>query len=128
LRFFTDSVATAEKILKDNRARVEAGRGSELDVMESEAGLVLRRSKLGEAEQKLYEAANKVLSLASATVLETNRLVRAVDHPEAGNEQFNFLDAWKSARDIIPITSASSLKPRRSRFGSNTRRTSGCPN
>lgn len=110
LRFFTDSVATAEKILKDNRARVEAGRGSELDVMESEAGLALRRSKLGEAEQKLYEAANKILSLSSATVLETNRLVRAADDPAVGDEQFNFLDAWKSARDINPDYLSQQLK------------------
>ena len=110
LRFFTDSVATAEKILKDNRARVEAGRGSELDVMESEAGLALRRSKLGEAEQQLYEAANKILSLSSVTVLETNRLVRAADNPEVGGEQFNFLDAWKSARDINPDYLSQQLK------------------
>lgn len=110
LRFFKDSVATAEKILKDNRARVEAGRGSVLDVMESEAGLALRRSKLGEAEQKLYEAANKILSLSSATVIDPHRRVRAVDDPQVGNEQFSFLDAWKSARDVNPDYLSQQLK------------------
>lgn len=110
LRFFQDSVATAEKILKDNRARMEAGRGSELDVMESEAGLALRRSKLGEAEQKLYESVNKVLSLSSATVLDTNRLVRAVDEPRITDEQYSFLESWKSAREINPDFLSQQLK------------------
>jgi outer membrane protein TolC len=110
LRFFQDSVATADKILRDNRARSEAGRGSELEVMEAQAGLALRRSKLGEAQQKLYESANKVLSLYSATVLEPNRLVRAVDVPQVGEDQFNYLDAMKRARDINPDYLSQQLK------------------
>src|SRR5689334_20737807 len=67
VRFFQESVSTAEKILNDGRARVQAGRGSELEVLEAESGLALRRSKLSEAEEKLYEAANRVLSLYSQT-------------------------------------------------------------
>src|SRR5206468_3835220 len=63
VRFFQESVATAEKILNDNRARVQAGKSSELEVLEAQAGLALRRSKLSEAEEKLYEAINKVLTL-----------------------------------------------------------------
>lgn len=102
LRFFRESVGTAEKILRDSRARVEAGRGSELEVLQAEAGLALRRSKLGEAEQKLYEAANKVLSLCSMTVVETNPLVHAVDKPQVGDRQFSYLDAWRSALDVNP--------------------------
>ena len=110
LRFFNDSVATAEKILKDNRARVEAGRGSELDVMESQAGLALRQSKRGEAELKLYEAANKLLGLSSDTVLDTNRLIRAADTPQVSEDRFNLLDVLKSARDINPDFLSQQLK------------------
>lgn len=110
LRFFRESVGTAEKILNDNRARLQAGRGSELEVLQAEAGLALRRSKLGEAEQKLYEAANKVLSLCSMTVVETNRLVHAVDAPQVGDQEFTYFDAWRSALDVNPDYASQRLK------------------
>lgn len=110
VRFFNDSVATAAKILTDNRARREAGRGSELDVMEAEAGLALRRSKLGEAEQKLFESVNKVLALASSTILETNRQIRAGDEPRLSGEQFNFLEVWRAARSVNPDYLSQQLK------------------
>lgn len=110
LRFFHDSVATAEKILNDNRARLQAGRGSELDVLEAQSGLALRRSKLADAEQSLYEAANKLLSLSSTTVLETNRAIRAVDIPQVDELNYGYLAAWKSARDINPDYLSQRLK------------------
>ena len=80
-RFFEESMKTAETILKDNRTRLEAGKGSELEVMESEAGLGLRRAKLGEARQKLLEAANRVVSLYAEDVYPGGGKVRAADAP-----------------------------------------------
>ena len=50
------SVEVAEKILEDNRARVEAGKMSELEVQEAEAGLASRQSQLLEARHSLEEA------------------------------------------------------------------------
>ena len=102
VRFFQESVVTAEKILNDNRERQKAGVGSELDVLESEAGLALRRSKLSDAEQKLYEASNRVIALYAESVTGSNRLVRAVDRPEVGNVEFGYFDAWKSAYESNP--------------------------
>lgn len=102
VRFFQESVSTAEKILNDGRARVQAGRGSELEVLEAESGLALRRSKLSEAEEKLYEAANRVLSLYSQTVLSTNRLIKAVDQPQVTGEFPSFFEAWEAARESNP--------------------------
>ncbi len=63
LHFFQESVKTAETILRDNKVRLQAGRGSELEVLEAEAGLGLRRAKLSEAEQKVVEAVNRVTTL-----------------------------------------------------------------
>jgi outer membrane protein TolC len=102
VRFFRESVSTAERILNDSRDRVKAGRSSELEVLEAESGLALRRSKLSEAEEKLYEAANRVLSLYSQTVLSTNRLIRAVDQPKTDEEPPSFFDAWKAAYESNP--------------------------
>lgn len=102
VRFFEESLKTAEKILLDSRQRFEAGRGSELEVLEAQAGLALRQSKLGEAEQKLYEAAARVISLYSQTVLTSDRLIRAVDRPEMKSEPVSFFDAWRTASEMNP--------------------------
>ncbi|MGA2657228.1 MAG: TolC family protein [Verrucomicrobiota bacterium] len=97
VRFFQQSVATAQKILDDTRARQLAGKSAELDVLETEAGLALRRTKLSEAEEKLYEAADKVLTLYSETAVATNRLMRAADHPQLTAEAPSLLEAWQTA-------------------------------
>src|SRR6266496_2204128 len=102
VRFFQDSVATAQKILNDNRERLQAGKSSELEVLQAEAALALRRSKLSDAEQKLYEASNRAISLYAETVIGTNRLVRAVDRPQIGGTNVVFFDAWKNACESNP--------------------------
>ncbi len=57
-----DSVRVAQKVLEDNRARVEAGKMSEIEVRQAEAGLASRRSQLLEAEQARREAASRLLA------------------------------------------------------------------
>jgi len=102
VRFFIESVATAERVLQDNRTRVQSGRAAELEILEAEAALALRRSKLSEAEQKLYEAANRIISFYSETVLATNRLVRAVDQPDISGRPPPFFEAWRAAYEWNP--------------------------
>jgi len=102
VRYFEESVSTAEKILHDNQQRFEAGRSSELEVLEAQAGLALRKSKLGEAQQKLYEAAARVISLYSQTVLIAGRLIRAVDRPQLNSASVVFFDAWRTASEMNP--------------------------
>ena len=86
VRFFEESVKTAETILNDNRTRLGAGKGAELEVMESEAGLGLRRAKLGEARQKVLEAVNRVVSLYAEEVSPAHAEVRVVDAPPLPEE------------------------------------------
>jgi outer membrane protein TolC len=103
MRFFEESVKTAETILKDNRTRLEAGKGSELEVLEAEAALGLRRTKIEEARQKVVEAVNKVLSLYSELATSgTNLAVRAVDVPQAGPEQENYMAQRLAAFNLNP--------------------------
>lgn len=102
VRFFEESVATAEKILKDNHTRLESGKGSQLEVLEAEAGLALRRSKLGEARQSLYETVSHILSLCSQTRGASTNTVRAVDHPQFKELEPGFSAIWKSACDSNP--------------------------
>lgn len=49
------SLSTAEKILFDNRARVEAGRMSDLEVRRADAGLALRRAQALESHQRVVD-------------------------------------------------------------------------
>jgi|DewCreStandDraft_1066081.scaffolds.fasta_scaffold00033_65 outer membrane protein len=97
VRFFEESLATAEKILHDNRQRWEAGRGSQLDVLEAEAGVALRRARLMEALQKRDEEAARVLSLCSLSVAEAPGRVCAVDAPPQRVPEPNPLELWQAA-------------------------------
>lgn len=102
VRFFQDSEVTAKRILQDNRERLDAGKGSELEVLEAEAALALRQSRLSDAEQKLYEASNRVISLYAETVFGSNRVVRAVDQPQIDQTNRVFFEAWMNAFDSNP--------------------------
>lgn len=82
VRFFKDSVKVAEALAEDNAARLQAGRGSELEVLEAKAGVALRRTKLAEAEQKYFEAAAQIAGLMSEVVKEPAPVLRANDVPK----------------------------------------------
>lgn len=101
-RFFDESVAVAENLLKDSRARLDAGKASELDVLEAEAGLALRLSKQSEARQKLFETMNRFISLYSGTVMTTNRTARATDRPETKDANLFYLEGWQDAFELNP--------------------------
>jgi outer membrane protein TolC len=81
VRFFEESVTTAETILRDNRARLQAGKGSELEVLEAQAGAGLRKAKLAEARQKDLEAGNRLISLYAQEAPADGSVVRTVDVP-----------------------------------------------
>jgi outer membrane protein len=102
VRFFQDSVKTAEKILEDTRSRLQAGRSAELEVLEAEAGMALRRSRLSEAEQKLYDAVNRAITFYSETVMSTNRLIRAAEQPKAAQPPPSMFEPWRAAFENNP--------------------------
>ena len=54
------SVEAAERMLRDNRERLEAGKTTEIEVLQSEAGLALRRSRLADALQRRVDAAARL--------------------------------------------------------------------
>jgi outer membrane protein len=102
VRAFQESVATAQKILRDAHARVGAGTGAEIDVLEAQAGLALRQSKLSEAEAKLHETADQLMSLYSESVVGTNRLIRATDRPRLAGIPSSMFTPWRTAYDLNP--------------------------
>jgi outer membrane protein TolC len=82
LQFLEQSVTTAQTILNDSKVRLDAGQSSELDVMEAEAGLALRRSLLAEVRQKLREASNEMASLFSERLNPKQAPVHALTKPK----------------------------------------------
>jgi outer membrane protein TolC len=63
LRFFDQSVAVAQTVLDDSQARLKAGQGAELDVLEAQSALALRNIKRNDALQNYYDAQGSLQSL-----------------------------------------------------------------
>lgn len=101
-RFFEESVAVAEGLVRDNRARVDAGRGSELDVAQAEAGLALRRSKLFESRQKQRETVAQLRALVSVAPESEGADWLAKDRPEPGADIPAFQEAGQRALALNP--------------------------
>ncbi|MCS7090852.1 MAG: TolC family protein [Verrucomicrobiota bacterium] len=97
VRYFEDSLATAEKLLQDNQKRLEAGRGSQLEVLEAEAGVALRRARLQEARQRLESARSQVLTFCSRTTAEVPGGVVALDAPRVNVAEPDLLELWREA-------------------------------
>ena len=60
VRLSHESVKIARTLLEDNQALFQAGRGPEMDVLESQAGLSARHSRLSSARQRQVEAINRL--------------------------------------------------------------------
>jgi outer membrane protein TolC len=102
VRFFRDSVRLSENLVRDNREKFDAGRGSELEVLEAKAGLALRRSKLAEAEQKYFETAAQMSTLISEEATEDRALFRATDSPKGTNQVPQFAESGRFAFELNP--------------------------
>src|SRR5277367_6199744 len=97
-----ESVKTAETILKDNRSRLDAGRGTELEVLESQAGLGLRQAKLQEARQKRAESVSRILSLYAEAPSQPALALRATDTPRQSVILPDYQDSRRKIFDLNP--------------------------
>ena len=107
LRFFDDSVAVTQEILDDNRQKLKAGQGSEMDVLEAESGLALRQTKRNEALQNYFEAVGNVRAM-NGTMPTTrgaamdNTVVRVLDVPPQTNSDLTYMEGLEIAMDLNP--------------------------
>ena len=102
VRYFEDSLKTATAILKDAQARVEAGAGAQLEVLEAESGFALRRAKLEEAREKMIDAANQVLALFAGKPSARSVSVHAVDFPKVSPQEPRYEDLEQTALEWNP--------------------------
>ncbi|MBM3848375.1 MAG: TolC family protein, partial [Verrucomicrobia bacterium] len=101
MRFFRDSVALAETLASDAKTREKAGLGSELDTLQAEAGLELRRSKLNEARQRFHESLAQARNLAGVSGESTDS-IELLDTPRAGTVSTTFQEAGAGALSRNP--------------------------
>lgn len=102
LRFLDESVSVAETLLTESREKVKAGKGADLDVLEAEAGVALRRTKRNEAAQKHAEALGQLLVFMGQSPVNTKLVYVAVDSPEAKLPKPTYTEAWRNALELNP--------------------------
>lgn len=101
-RISAESVTTAGKVLADNQARVEVGKSSELEVIQSQAGLAFRKSRQNEARQKAYDGATRLSSLYGLKAGPGAVLPRAVDTPDLVEDTLEIHDSFAQALQLNP--------------------------
>lgn len=97
-----ESLRIAETLLNDNRERVRAGKMSENEVLQAEAGVVLRRTYVTEARQKRVEAMDRLKTFFSEAVDATNRVVIASDLPAMAPVELDFAALARQAVARFP--------------------------
>ncbi|MEQ2008797.1 MAG: TolC family protein [Limisphaerales bacterium] len=110
MRLTHESTKLAETILADNKARLAVGKATELEVLEAQAGVVLRQTRQMEAEQKVLEAAARLAAFMGEQVADdtTNATARAqvpfraTDKPRTEPVTANFGDCMTRALDANP--------------------------
>jgi outer membrane protein TolC len=102
LRFFQESVSVAESVLDDSQEKVKAGQGADLDVLEAQSGLAVRKTKQNEALQSYYDAMSQVRAFTGAMPTEQRRELRATDIPATTNEPPSYAENFRNAFDFNP--------------------------
>jgi outer membrane protein TolC len=77
-----ESMTLAEKLLEDNRVRRDVGKSSDLEVLQAEAGLAYRKTRLNEARQKVSEGGIRLATFYSAQPGVSDATPRAIEVPE----------------------------------------------
>jgi len=92
LELARSSTSIARLIAEDTKARRGAGRASELDTLEADAGVAVRRAQQADAEQNLIEASSQLLILLGSGLYGDRGRVVALDRllsrqPEATGDE-----------------------------------------
>jgi len=96
-RMRRESEHSAEEILRDNLARVQAGKMAETEVLEAQAALAMRKSLVSEAKQAIVAAMNNVRTYLSSSAALTNVEIEPADQPYVVDMKNNFTDSLAKA-------------------------------
>jgi outer membrane protein TolC len=102
MRFFDESVSLAKSIVDDSEEKLKAGQASELEVLEAQSGLAIRRTKQNQAKQNLFDALGKMKILYGASPATNEPVVHAVDVPPFERPLFSYAQSFQQAYDLNP--------------------------
>lgn len=94
VRFFDESVKVAETVLSDARARNAAGKAAEIDILQAEADLAMRRNGRSEALQKLSEARSRTAGFIDSTEFDARGTIVAAAPPPVADRNLDFIEHW----------------------------------
>lgn len=97
----SESLKMAEQLLVDSRERLDAGKVSELAVLQAEAGVRLRQTRLGEAKQARRQALNQV-RVSMGEDARDGRELMVLDQPSSRAPDITLSDAVQSAFEMHP--------------------------
>ena len=101
-RMRQDSVKIAEQILRDNRERVKTGKMAKTEVMEAEAGLLLRKSLESEAKQNIVAAMNDLRVYISSSVGDNELEIEIADQIEIDAAERDLKASFQKAFELRP--------------------------
>lgn len=102
LQTFQESVHVAETVLADFKVRAEAGKASELDILQAEADLAERRGGRREAAQKLADARARAAAFVAATERDLRGPLTAEAPKNVTPERLDFDDRWQTLFEYNP--------------------------
>ena len=104
LRFLNEAVAFAEMVLDDSQAKFKSGRGSELDILQAQSGLALRKTKQSEAMQRVYDTQAQFVTLYNGSSKDGMACVKVVDQPtfEGRNPVGDYAANWQNCLTLNP--------------------------
>ncbi|MEA3416874.1 MAG: TolC family protein [Thermodesulfobacteriota bacterium] len=101
-RMRQDSVTIAEQVLRDNRERVKTGKMAKTEVMEAEAGLLLRKSLEIEAKQDIVAAMNDLYIYISSSVGDKEMEIELTDRIEVDTMERDLKMSLQNAFRLRP--------------------------
>jgi len=101
MRFWDESLALASRVLDDQQAALEAGRGTEIDVLLARAAVAERRARRAEAWQQRIEASNAAASFFSMGP-SSGVLLVATETPRPSRLTFNLSESRAAATRANP--------------------------
>jgi outer membrane protein len=101
-RISQESVGVAEVILSDNENRLQVGRSSELEVLQAEAGLALRRARRGEARARRFEGVSQLATFMSEPAEAEALWPQAIDEPVIRKIPLSYFESREQASQLNP--------------------------
>lgn len=102
LEFVDEALQLAQSVLDDSKAKLKAGKGTELDVLEGESGVALEQTKRNIALQHYYDAITDLCTLCGSTPPQGDIRIKAVDEPECQEMNFSYFTSCQDLFNLNP--------------------------